>query len=227
MFLRAAAVVQPELFDRHTEIAGERARMTGRGSATVVLPGSHRPFGDAETLGHGYEGEGAGRHLGSRQAQLTDPIRHVRIEFSRTTVGLELKIYARRAMITVDSEMVAYVGSVLRGGSAMAERITGFDGAEGCDPALCALGTEPHAHCACGLPMAAGAALCDHCRSEGFNPKPLTVADYAERWDGQRYPSRRLHRPADIPAARYDDLLQAIFAPDEWRETQKERRKAA
>lgn len=75
--------------------------------------------------------------------------------------------------------------------------------------------------------MPVGATLCDLCRSEGFHPRPLTVADYAVEWDGRRYPSLRRHRPTDIPTARYDDLLQAIFAPDEWRETQKERRRAA
>jgi hypothetical protein len=96
-----------------------------------------------------------------------------------------------------------------------------------CNPALCALGRVPHAHCPCGLAMALGAALCDQCLAEGFQPKPLTLADFAIEWDGRRYPSLRLNRPTDVPSARYDDLLLAIFAPDEWREMQKERRTAA
>lgn len=100
-------------------------------------------------------------------------------------------------------------------------------GDDPCRPTLCALGTAPHAHCPCGLAMAATATLCDLCRSEGLLPLPLKLTDHEIEWDGHRYPSRRLHRPADIPPARYDDLLQAIFAPDEWRETQKERRRAA
>ena len=82
-----------------------------------------------------------------------------------------------------------------------------------CHPALCALGAEPHAHCVCGLPMAMGADRCDLCRSEEFEPRPLRVADHEIEWDGQRYPSLRLNRPADVPAARYDDLLRAILGP--------------
>jgi len=82
-----------------------------------------------------------------------------------------------------------------------------------CRPALCALGTEPHAHCACGLPMAVGATLCELCRSEGFRPGRLKAADHAEEWDGVRYPSLRLQRPTDGPTDRYDALLRAILGP--------------
>lgn len=96
-----------------------------------------------------------------------------------------------------------------------------------CNPTLCALGVVPHAHCVCGLAMPLGATLCDLCRSERLVLDEVVTDDHEDEWDGQRYPSRRVHRPADIPAARYHDLLQAIFAPDAWRETQKERRKAA
>ena len=80
-----------------------------------------------------------------------------------------------------------------------------------CNPTLCALGATPHAHCACGLPMAATAALCAQCRAEGFIPQPLKLSDHDDEWDGRRYPARRRNRPAGIPAARYDDLLLAIL----------------
>ena len=85
--------------------------------------------------------------------------------------------------------------------------------ADRCRPSLCALGTVPHAHCVCGLPMPLGSTLCEQCLAEGFNPRPLTVADYVVEWDGRRYPSLRLHRPTDVPPARYDDLLRSILGP--------------
>src|SRR2546421_214817 len=73
-----------------------------------------------------------------------------------------------------------------------------------CNPTLCALGRAPHAHCPCGLAMPAGAALCDQCRAEGFQPKPLTLADYDVEWDRVQYPSRRHILPTDIPRAASD-----------------------
>jgi hypothetical protein len=90
---------------------------------------------------------------------------------------------------------------------------TGAMTTDGCRPTLCALGAAPHAHCTCGLAMPAGATLCDLCRAEGLQPKPLTSADHGIEWDGRRYPSRRLNRPLNIPARRYDDLLLAILGP--------------
>ena len=87
------------------------------------------------------------------------------------------------------------------------------DTADPCRPTLCALGTDPHAHCPCGLPMPLGASLCDLCRSEGFDPRPLSAADHDVEWDGQRYPSLRLNRPMEVPARRYDELLRAVLGP--------------
>jgi hypothetical protein len=84
---------------------------------------------------------------------------------------------------------------------------------DACDPTLCALGTAAHAHCTCGLAMPAGAILCDLCRAEGLQPTRARKADHREEWDGQRYPSRRLNRPLNISARRYDDLLLAILGP--------------
>jgi len=85
--------------------------------------------------------------------------------------------------------------------------------ADTCHPALCALGSEPHRHCPCGLPMAVGATLCDLCLAEGFRPRKLKPADHLEEWDGVSYPSLRLNRPTDVPTDRYDVLLLAIFDP--------------
>ncbi len=85
--------------------------------------------------------------------------------------------------------------------------------ANACLPQHCALGTKPHAHCVCGLPMAMGAALCDCCLSEGLDLATVVADDPAEEWDGVRYPSRRAIRPSGIPVARYEDLLQAILGP--------------
>jgi hypothetical protein len=82
-----------------------------------------------------------------------------------------------------------------------------------CRPALCALGTQPHAHCPCGLPMAAGATLCDLCRSEGLARDLSVIPVSRVEWDGLSYPSLRLHRPVDAPPARYDGLLRAILVP--------------
>ncbi len=59
--------------------------------------------------------------------------------------------------------------------------------------------------------MAVGATLCDPCRSEHFRPSKLKAADHLEEWDGRRYPSLRLNRPADAPPERYDALLRAIL----------------
>ena len=84
---------------------------------------------------------------------------------------------------------------------------------DSCDPALCALGNEPHRHCPCGLPMAVGATLCAACIEEGLQPKGLKAASYLEAWDGRSYPSFRLNRPTDIPTDRYHDLLQMIVGP--------------
>ncbi len=89
----------------------------------------------------------------------------------------------------------------------------GTTGNDLCRPTLCALGAEPHAHCACGLPMPLVAARCDLCRSEGFKPTRVRAADHNEEWDGRRHPSLRLHRPTNVPPARYDDLLRAILGP--------------
>ncbi len=65
--------------------------------------------------------------------------------------------------------------------------------------------------------MAVGARLCDLCRSEDFRPRRVKAADHADEWDGRRYPSLRLNRPADAPPERYDALLRAILgvAPGE------------
>jgi hypothetical protein len=82
-----------------------------------------------------------------------------------------------------------------------------------CRPTLCALGTEPHAHCPCGLPMAVGATLCDLCRAEGLQ-RDLSVQPAGRfEWDGVSFPSLRLNRPADVPHQRYIGLLQTIFDP--------------
>jgi hypothetical protein len=61
--------------------------------------------------------------------------------------------------------------------------------------------------------MGLDATRCDQCRAEGHQPKPLTIADHDVEWDGTSYPSRRLNRPADIPTARYHELLRAILGP--------------
>jgi len=82
-----------------------------------------------------------------------------------------------------------------------------------CRPALCALGTQPHAHCACGLAMAVGATLCDLCRSEGLHRDLSVIPASRTEWDGRTYPSLRLHRPTDAPPDRYDALLRAILGP--------------
>jgi hypothetical protein len=87
------------------------------------------------------------------------------------------------------------------------------DRSDRCRPALCALGTEPHAHCPCGLPMAAGATLCDLCRAEDFRPRPLKAADYAEEWDGIRYPALRRNRPTDVPHEKYAAFLAFVLGP--------------
>jgi hypothetical protein len=83
--------------------------------------------------------------------------------------------------------------------------------ADGCSPALCALGTRPHAHCICGLPKPIGAALCALCRREGLVVVPLGASDYEDEWDGRRYPSLRRRRFAD--SAGYEGLLAAILSP--------------
>src|SRR5205807_4537606 len=88
----------------------------------------------------------------------------------------------------------------------------GGDPPDRCRPTLCALGSEPHAHCPCGLPMAADATLCDLCRSEGLRPKYRKATGHLEEWDGVSYPSLRLNRPS-IPQERYEALLQAIVGP--------------
>jgi hypothetical protein len=82
-----------------------------------------------------------------------------------------------------------------------------------CRPALCALGDEPHAHCLCGLPMAAGATLCDLCRAEGLHRDLSVMPASRTEWDGVTFPSLRIHRPTDIPLDRYDALLGAILGP--------------
>ena len=84
---------------------------------------------------------------------------------------------------------------------------------DSCRPALCALGTKPHRHCTCGLPMAAGAMLCDLCRSEGLHRDLSAVPASRTEWDGRTYPSLRLRRPADGPPDRYDAMLRAILGP--------------
>ena len=61
--------------------------------------------------------------------------------------------------------------------------------------------------------MATGATLCDLCREEDFQPRPLKPADHAEEWDGVSYPSLRLKRPKDVARERYQDLLRAILGP--------------
>jgi len=61
--------------------------------------------------------------------------------------------------------------------------------------------------------MAAGATLCDLCRSEGLQRDLSVVPASWVEWDGQTYPSLRLHRPADSPSDRYDALLRAILGP--------------
>jgi hypothetical protein len=82
-----------------------------------------------------------------------------------------------------------------------------------CRPALCALGTEPHSHCPCGLPMPAGATLCDTCLAEGLqidlNARPSSRVE----WNGHRYPSLRLNRPSGMPPDHYRRLLAAILGP--------------
>jgi hypothetical protein len=85
--------------------------------------------------------------------------------------------------------------------------------ADRCRPALCALGTQPHAHCACGLAMAVGATLCDICRAEGLHRDLSAIPASRTEWDGMSYPSLRLHRPTDVQLDRYDRLLRAIFRP--------------
>jgi hypothetical protein len=82
-----------------------------------------------------------------------------------------------------------------------------------CRPVLCALGTQPHRHCVCGLPMATGATLCDLCLAEDFRPRPLKPADHLEEWDGVRYPSLRRNRPTDVPNERYEAFLSFVLAP--------------
>ena len=85
--------------------------------------------------------------------------------------------------------------------------------ADRCRPALCSLGTEPHRHCICGLPIAVCAQLCDLCRSEGLQ-RNLSVRPASRvEWDGLSYPSLRLNRPTGVSPARYDDLLRSILGP--------------
>ena len=82
-----------------------------------------------------------------------------------------------------------------------------------CNPALCALGTQPHTHCVCGLPMAAGASLCTLCVAEDFRPRPQRAADHAGEWDGVSYPSLRRNRPTGVPRERYEAFLAFVLGP--------------
>ncbi len=85
--------------------------------------------------------------------------------------------------------------------------------ADACRPFLCSLGTKPHAHCTCGLPMPVRTRLCDLCRREGLTPRQIRSAQSAEEWDGRSYPSRRQRRCGHPHPDRYLKLLIAILAP--------------
>jgi hypothetical protein len=86
---------------------------------------------------------------------------------------------------------------------------------DACNPRLCHLGTRPHAHCGCGLPMPLRARMCDLCRCEGLKPRQLrrtrTIED--EEWDGRSYPSRRQRRCGTPHPDSHLRLLIAILAP--------------
>jgi hypothetical protein len=92
--------------------------------------------------------------------------------------------------------------------------------ADFCRPFLCDLGTKPHSHCACGLPMPFDAELCDLCRQEGVEPRPLRrTRSIEEEWDGRSCPSRRQRRCGDPHPDSHLQLLIAILAPAPAQET--------
>jgi hypothetical protein len=85
--------------------------------------------------------------------------------------------------------------------------------ADFCRPFLCDLGTKPHMHCACGLPMPLRASMCTLCRAEGLKPMRLTYADSIDEWNGRSYPSRRQRRCGSPHPDSHLHLLIAILAP--------------
>ena len=84
---------------------------------------------------------------------------------------------------------------------------------DGCNSSLCALGSRPHAHCVCGLPMPANARLCSLCLAEGLRRPRRRQVESLEEWDGLSYPSRRRRRCGTPRPDAHLDLLTAILAP--------------
>lgn len=70
------------------------------------------------------------------------------------------------------------------------------EGADRCRPGSCEVGSDPHKHCRCGLPMSVDAVICRWCDVEGFDPTPghETEDGDALAWDGRRYPAWRRRR---------------------------------
>lgn len=91
--------------------------------------------------------------------------------------------------------------------------------ASACDPKLCALSGHPHAHCACGLPMAPAADVCPLCGLERLDPvdqrrRRRGAAD-PEAWDGLSYPSRRRNRIGGRDPDRFRQLITVVLQREE------------
>ena len=85
-----------------------------------------------------------------------------------------------------------------------------------CTPRRCGLGSEPHEHCVCGLPMALRAACCQLCTDEGLDLEQVVACDNSDPWDGSSRPSRRRRpRPGPNPLG-YVVLLSAVLNPGGW-----------
>ncbi len=85
-----------------------------------------------------------------------------------------------------------------------------------CTPRRCDLGSEPHEHCVCGLPMALRAACCQLCADEGLDLEQVVACDDSDPWDGSSRPSRRRRpRPGPNPLG-YVVLLSAVLNPGGW-----------
>ena len=85
-----------------------------------------------------------------------------------------------------------------------------------CTPRRCELGSEPHEHCVCGLPMALRAACCHLCAEEGLDLEHVVACDDSDPWDGSSRPSRRRRpRPGPNPLG-YVVLLSAVLNPGGW-----------
>ena len=86
-----------------------------------------------------------------------------------------------------------------------------------CEPKLCALASDPHLHCFCGLPMAPDATACRLCIDEQVVPteQPRRRTSDPEAWDGLSYPSLRCNRTGRVDRERYLQLLEVVLSPSE------------